>query len=42
LVYHGADIDHRDARGNNALDDAKREGRKEVAEFLESVMASKE
>lgn len=35
LVYHGANINHTDARGNDAYADAIREGRKEVIPFLE-------
>jgi len=37
LVTHGADVDHRDVRGNNALDDAKREKRFDVVAYLESL-----
>jgi ankyrin repeat protein len=35
LVYHGANINHKDARGNDALADAIREGRQDVVAFLE-------
>ena len=35
LVSHGANIHHRDARGNTALDDAIRSGHTDVQEFLE-------
>ena len=38
LVFHGANIFHKDARGNDALADAKREQRKEVTEFLQSIV----
>lgn len=38
LVRHGANIRHRDARGNDALEDAKRENRTEVADFLEKAL----
>lgn len=34
LVSHGANIFHKDARGNNALDDAVRENRKLVIKYL--------
>ena len=34
LVIHGANIFHKDARGNNALDDATRESRQSVIDFL--------
>lgn len=37
LVVHGADINHRDARGNDALADALRERRGNVVEYLESI-----
>lgn len=36
LVNHGANILHRDCRQNSAFDDAVREGRTEVAEYLDS------
>lgn len=39
LVSHGADITHKDVRGNNAIDDARREGRHEVAAWLETKLA---
>jgi len=35
LVTHGANIWHKDARGNDALADAKRENRQRVVEYLE-------
>lgn len=38
LVMHGADPMHKDARGNDALADAIREGRKEVVEFLKKFI----
>ena len=38
LVVHGANIFHKDIRGNNALDDAVRENRKKVADYLLSVL----
>jgi len=41
LVSHGANITHRDIRGNDALGDARREGRTEVVEFLEKALKSK-
>lgn len=37
LVAHGADINHKDARGNDALADAIRENRAAAIEFLNSV-----
>jgi len=39
LALHGAEIEHKDARGNNALDDAKREKRQEVVEFLTELLS---
>lgn len=36
LVRHGANLHHRDARGNSALDDARRYKHTDVIEFLES------
>ena len=38
LVIHGANILHRDARGNNALDDALRENRTMVQEYFYQVL----
>lgn len=38
LVANGADIRHRDARGNNALDDAIRKKSQQTVEFLKSYM----
>ena len=38
LVTHGANMMHRDSRGNNALDDAMREGREEVVKYLKQAM----
>jgi ankyrin repeat protein len=38
LIVHGADPLHKDARGNDALADAVREGRTETIEFLKSVV----
>ncbi len=38
LIAHGANPAHRDIRNNNALDDARRENRTEVIEFLEKIM----
>lgn len=38
LVTNGANIRHRDARGNNPLDDAIREKRQQTIEFLKSYM----
>ncbi len=38
LVVHGANIFHKDCRGNNSLDDAIREGRKPVIDYLMSVV----
>lgn len=35
LVHHGAKLDHKDCRGNTALDDAKRENRTETVAWLE-------
>ena len=36
LLTHGANPYHKDFRGNNAFDDAAREDRKEVFEYLQS------
>lgn len=38
LVIHGANMLHKDARGNNALDDAIRENRMPVIEYLNSIL----
>lgn len=38
LLANGADIRHRDARGNNALDDAIRKKSQQTVEFLKSFM----
>lgn len=38
LVSHGANPFHRDFRGNNSHDDAKREGHPQVVEYLEGAM----
>ena len=38
LVIHGAEIFIKDARGNNALDDAIREKRQKVVDYLMSVL----
>ena len=38
LVENGASLTHQDARGNNALADAVREKRTQVAEYLRSHM----
>ena len=40
LITHGANPNHRDFRNNNALDDAKREERIEVMEYLECILGS--
>jgi ankyrin repeat protein len=40
LVAHGADISHKDIRNNNAIDDARREGRLSVAAYLEEKFQS--
>ena len=37
LIVNGADTNHKDARNNTALDDAKREKRQSVIFFLERV-----
>jgi ankyrin repeat protein len=37
LVAHGANINHKDARGNDALADAIRENRTEAIEYLRSL-----
>lgn len=37
LVAHGADLTHKDARGNDALADAVRENRKATVEYLSSI-----
>lgn len=42
LIVHGADPFHRDARGNDALADAKRENRAEVVEYLSKVVEKKQ
>jgi ankyrin repeat protein len=39
LVENGANIRHRDARGNNAFDDAIRENRQTTIDFLKGLMA---
>lgn len=41
LVAHGASTTHKDIRGNDALGDARREGRTEVVEFLEQSLKAK-
>ncbi len=41
LVENGADPKHRDARGNNALDDAIREGRQTTIDYLKSLVQEK-
>ena len=38
LVSHGANPLHRDIRNNDALADARREGREDVVEYLEKVL----
>ena len=38
LVANGANLKHRDCRGNNALDDAIREKRQATVDFLKSWM----
>lgn len=38
LVSHGANPLHRDIRNNDAISDARREGREEVIEYLEKVL----
>jgi ankyrin repeat protein len=38
LVSHGANITHRDIRGNDALSDAKREGRDDIVAYLEAAL----
>lgn len=38
LVVHGANIFHKDARGNHALDDAKRENREKVVAYMKKVI----
>ena len=38
LVTHGANILHRDCRGNTPLDDARREGHQEVVEWIEEFL----
>lgn len=38
LISHGANPAHRDIRNNTALDDARRDNRTEVIEYLEKVM----
>ena len=42
LINHGANVKHRDIRGNTALDDARREGRKHVVAYLEGLEKSSE
>lgn len=37
LVVHGADINHKDARGNDALADAIREKRTSVVQYLKQL-----
>jgi ankyrin repeat protein len=39
LVQHGSFLAHKDIRGNTALDDAKRENRQNVIQFLQSALA---
>ena len=39
LVANGANLRHRDARGNNAFDDAIRENRQGTIDFLKGLMA---
>lgn len=34
LVNHGSDVDIKDSRGNTALDDAIRENKQDVVDFL--------
>ena len=41
LVAHGANPLHRDIRNNDALADARREGRQDVVEFLEKVLSKR-
>jgi ankyrin repeat protein len=38
LISHGANPAHKDVRNNDALGDARREGRTEVIEYLEKVL----
>jgi glutaminase len=38
LVSHGANPLHRDIRNNDAISDARREGREDVIEYLEKVL----
>lgn len=38
LVVHGASIFHKDARGNHAVDDARREGRDKVVAYLKKII----
>ncbi|MFM7859128.1 MAG: ankyrin repeat domain-containing protein, partial [Flammeovirgaceae bacterium] len=40
LIENGANPQHKDARGNNALDDALREKRYATADYLRSQMES--
>jgi glutaminase len=40
LIENGASLDHRDARGNNALDDAIREKRTLTIEWLNGYVQS--
>jgi glutaminase len=42
LVSHGANPLHRDIRNNDALADARREGRTEVVEFLEKILSKRQ
>lgn len=41
LVTHGANVSFRDARNNDALDDAKRGNHAEVVAYLEGVIKNK-
>jgi len=40
-VCHGANIYHKDSRGNDALDDAIREKREDVVKFLQQFIEKK-
>ena len=40
LVNNGANLRHRDCRGNTALDDASREKREIVASYLRTQMST--
>jgi glutaminase len=42
LVTHGANPNHKDFRSNNAFDDAKREGHKEILNYLENYFKQDE